>query len=135
MTLKDEIIRKYVRDFDGLLEEMKLFQAQTAWKVLENAVIFLFGRIFRYLSFEDIILGHEKKGSLDGWAWNEKAKKPTVIEFEARSRNFLKDKHDLTKCDLIVCWEDNWEECPVDVLELKYFWEKANEDLTQTRPT
>ena len=24
-----------------------------------------------------------------------------------------------TGCDLIVCWEHNWEECPLEVIELK----------------
>jgi hypothetical protein len=26
--------------------------------------------------------------------------------------------HDLSGCDLIVCWRHNWPECPVEVLEL-----------------
>jgi len=49
------------------------------------------------------------------------------IEFEVCSRTF-KSHHNLKSCDLIVCWEDDWgEECPLDRLELKYFWEKAQE--------
>ena len=40
------------------------------------------------------------------------------IEFEYESRNFLKHGHDLKGCDLIVCWVNNWPECPVEVLEL-----------------
>ena len=41
------------------------------------------------------------------------------IEFEYRSRNFLAHGHDAKGCDLIVCWEHDWEDCPVRVLELK----------------
>jgi hypothetical protein len=41
------------------------------------------------------------------------------IELEYQSRNFLKHMHDLNGCDLIVCWEHNWPECPLEVLELK----------------
>jgi hypothetical protein len=41
------------------------------------------------------------------------------IEFEFRSRNFLTHKHDARKCDLIVCWEDDWKDCRLEVLELK----------------
>jgi hypothetical protein len=41
------------------------------------------------------------------------------IEFEYESRNFLKHNHDPEGCDLIVCWEHNWRECPVEVVELK----------------
>jgi hypothetical protein len=41
------------------------------------------------------------------------------IELEYQSRNFLKHMHDLAGCDLIVCWEHNWPECPLEVLELR----------------
>jgi hypothetical protein len=41
------------------------------------------------------------------------------IEFEYESRSFRTHRHDPKSCDLIVCWEDNWPECPVEVLELK----------------
>ncbi|HEY4679368.1 MAG TPA: hypothetical protein VIJ01_19535 [Candidatus Angelobacter sp.] len=44
---------------------------------------------------------------------------PIRIEFEFESRNFMKHMHDLNGCDLIVCWEHNWPECPIEVLELK----------------
>jgi hypothetical protein len=44
---------------------------------------------------------------------------PVKIEFELESRNFLKHMHDPTGCDLIVCWEHNWPECPLEVIELK----------------
>jgi len=124
--MKDDTIKKYVRDMAGLLEELSEVQAIPSLKVLEIAVVFLFGRIFRFLNFDDITIGHEKAGDLDAWAWNEKNMQDTIIEFEARSRNF-KATHNPMKCDLIVCWKDNWEDCPIDVLELKFFWEKAQE--------
>ena len=41
------------------------------------------------------------------------------IEFEYRSRNFHSHGHDPNGCDVIVCWEHNWPECPVEVLELR----------------
>jgi hypothetical protein len=41
------------------------------------------------------------------------------IEFEFRSRTFRDHGHDPAGCDLIVCWEHNWPECPVEVLELR----------------
>ena len=41
------------------------------------------------------------------------------IECEYESRNFLKHMHEPTGCDLIVCWEHNWPECPLEVVELK----------------
>jgi hypothetical protein len=41
------------------------------------------------------------------------------IEFEFLARNFLQHDHDLSGCDLIVCWEHNWPDCPLEVIELK----------------
>lgn len=41
------------------------------------------------------------------------------IEFEYRSSNFHRHGHDPAKCDLIVCWEHDWERSPVPVLSLK----------------
>ena len=125
--MKKDVIKKYVRELDGLLEEMSLVQAIPAVRIDEKAVIFLFGRIFRFLNFDDVTVGHEKAGDLDAWAWNEREMRDTIIEFEATSRNFDIHKHDPKKCNLIVCWEHNWKQCPsnIEVLELKYLWEKA----------
>jgi hypothetical protein len=41
------------------------------------------------------------------------------IEFEYKSRNFRDHRHDPAGCDLIVCWEHDWPEAPVEVLELR----------------
>jgi hypothetical protein len=41
------------------------------------------------------------------------------VELEQESKNFLKHGHDPNGCDAIVCWEHNWEECPLEVIELK----------------
>jgi hypothetical protein len=43
------------------------------------------------------------------------------IEVEHESKNFLKHGHDPNGCDLIVCWEDNWPEAPVEVISLREF--------------
>jgi hypothetical protein len=42
------------------------------------------------------------------------------IEFEYESRNFRDHRHNAEKCDLIVCWRQNWKDCPANlqVLEL-----------------
>lgn len=40
------------------------------------------------------------------------------IEFEFKSSHF---HHDASKCDMIVCWEHDWKQCPshIEVVELK----------------
>jgi hypothetical protein len=40
------------------------------------------------------------------------------IEFEQRSRHFSLQKHNPEKCDLIVCWRHDWNDCPLDVFEI-----------------
>ena len=42
------------------------------------------------------------------------------IEFELHSRNFVEHQHERKGCDIIVCWEHNWPECPehIEVIEL-----------------
>jgi len=41
-----------------------------------------------------------------------------LIELEYESRNFLEHSHPITGCDLIVCWINNWPDCPLEVIEL-----------------
>jgi hypothetical protein len=40
------------------------------------------------------------------------------IEFEYEARNFLEHQHPITGCDLIVCWINNWPDCPLEVIAL-----------------
>src|SRR5438270_5068019 len=41
------------------------------------------------------------------------------LELEYESRNFLTHMHPPDGCDGIVCWIDNWPECPLEVIELR----------------
>jgi hypothetical protein len=41
------------------------------------------------------------------------------IEFEYKSQNFALHKHNKNDCNLIVCWENDWVDCPIEVLCLK----------------
>jgi len=36
-----------------------------------------------------------------------------------RSSDFKAHKHPVNGCDLIICWEHDWKDCPLEVLELK----------------
>jgi hypothetical protein len=40
-------------------------------------------------------------------------------EFEYRASDFKTHGHDISQCDLIICWENDWDECPIEILELK----------------
>lgn len=49
----------------------------------------------------------------------EKDGKKYLIEFEYLSSNFMQHGHDVTKCDLIVCWKNNLtDDMPVRIIEL-----------------
>ena len=126
--MKEEVIRKYVKNLDGLIadlgggiSEVFVFQVPS-----ESMVVFLFGTIFKHLNFKDILIKDEKKGELDAVAEMDDGE--IAIEFEANSRDFRRHKHDPSKCNLLVCWNDNWQDASenIDILELKYFWEKTN---------
>ena len=86
----------------------------------EQGVVLLFGMVasdFGYVvesvatGFPDCEAKRRIKGPAESW---ERIR----IEFEYQSKNFLDHGHDPSQCDVIVCWEDNWPECPIEVLKL-----------------
>lgn len=44
---------------------------------------------------------------------------PCRAEFEFKASNFQLHKHPVDGCDLIICWENDWTDCPLEILELK----------------
>lgn len=86
----------------------------------ENGVIFLFGKVMEDLNIyvEEIKPGFPdciaRRYTGKGWA-------RIRIEFEYMSKNFDLHRHDPSECDVIVCWEHNWQNCPsnLEVIELK----------------
>ncbi|MEW6042192.1 MAG: hypothetical protein AB1633_11795, partial [Elusimicrobiota bacterium] len=83
----------------------------------ENGVVFLFGKVADDLNMyvEEI-----KPGFPDCIArrFNGKGWERVAIEFEYVSKNFLLHKHNSKECDIIVCWEHDWADCPLEVIEL-----------------
>jgi hypothetical protein len=100
----------------------------------EQGVLFLFGAIAEDLGFA---VTHVQSGFPDVEAMREVA--PGIwqrvdIELEKESRNFLGHGHDPSKCDLIVCWEHNWPECPLEVIELKTEFERLQREGWRRSP-
>lgn len=94
--------------------------------VEENGVIFLFSKLTNDLN---LYIETIRKGFPDCIAkryvgksqWEE-----VNIEFEFKTSDFKRHGHlntmkSGTKCDMIVCWEHDWKDCPkhIEVLELK----------------
>lgn len=87
----------------------------------EQGVVYLFGMISYELGFlvEAIHTSYpdcEAKRCIDRKRnrWQR-----VRIEFEYQSSNFRDHGHDPSNCDLIVCWEHNWPESPLEVIELR----------------
>ena len=97
-------------DFRGLRHE----------PVNENGVVFLFGMVARELGYlvEAVQSGYpdcEAKRQVGPCRWQR-----VRIEFEYESRNFRDHGHSPEGCDVIVCWNHNWYECPkqLEVVDL-----------------
>jgi len=87
----------------------------------EQGVIFLFAKISEEIGFniEALRSGYP---DCEGTRLIDKSKNkwgPVLIEFEYNSKSFLDHGHDPEKCDVIVCWTNDWPECPLEVIELK----------------
>jgi HNH endonuclease len=90
----------------------------------ENGVLVLFGAMAEKLGF---LILRVQVGFPDVEAWRivgPDRLQRVKIEVEYQSRNFVAHHHNAKGCDLIVCWEHNWPECPVEVIELKRLMEK-----------
>jgi len=88
--------------------------------VNELGVIFLFAKYHRDLGIEYI--EGIQQGFPDAFGRRKIGKvgyEPVNIEFEFKSLDFKNHQHDPKECDIIVCWEHNWKECPLEVIELK----------------
>lgn len=87
--------------------------------VSEQGVVFLFGKIIEDLNMyiEEIRTAYPDcvgRRYVGRGRWER-----ISIEFEYKSSGFLQHKHDPKQCDIIVCWEHDWEGCPLEVIELK----------------
>jgi hypothetical protein len=84
----------------------------------ENGVIFLFGKVMEDLN---MYIEEIKPGFPDciGRRFTGKGWERIYIEFEYKSFHFQQHDHDTNECDVIVCWEHDWPECPIEVIELR----------------
>jgi hypothetical protein len=84
----------------------------------EQGVVFLFGKVIEDLNMYIELI---RTGYPDciGRRFVGKGWEKVYIEFEYNSKAFEDHGHDPKKCDIIVCWEHDWENCPLEVIELK----------------
>jgi hypothetical protein len=96
------------------------FRGMLRTPVNEIGVVALFVLCAQDLGFEIESLS---SGFPDCLAWRRVGSgrwQQVRIEFEFLSRNFVDHNHDVTGCELIVCWEHDWTDgCPLEVIVLK----------------
>jgi hypothetical protein len=84
----------------------------------ENGVVYLFGKVTEdlHMYVEEIKPGFPdciaRRFTGKGW---ERIR----VEFEFRSSHFKQHGHDPEACDVVICWEHDWEDCPIEVIELR----------------
>ncbi len=83
----------------------------------EQGVIVIFSKIAEDIGFLIVNIRESFPDCLALRKTSDKNKK-VLIEFEYKSKNFKDHGHDADKCDLIVCWEHNWEDYPKEKLEI-----------------
>jgi hypothetical protein len=96
--------------------------------VNEMGVVSLFAQYAQSLGY--VIMGIQAAFP-DAIVYEIKTDRMLRVEFEYVSKNFHRHKHDPAGCDLIICWEHDWKECPLPVMQLWTIHEKEPvEDLT-----
>ncbi len=86
--------------------------------VSEQGVVFLFGKLIEDLNMyiEEIRTAYP---DCIGRRFTGKGWEKVYIEFEYLSSNFRQHGHNPDECNIVVCWEHDWKECPIEVIELK----------------
>lgn len=83
--------------------------------VNEMGVVSLFAQYSQGLGY---VIMEIQAAFPDATLYEISTKRMIKVEFEYKAKNFKSHKHDITGCDLIICWENNWKDCPLKVLEL-----------------
>lgn len=102
----------------SIVGELINFRGLVYSPVNENGVVFLFGKVVEDLNMyvEEITPGFP---DCIGRRFTGKGWERVNIEFEYKSSNFQAHGHDPRNCDIIVCWEHDWRECPIEVIPLR----------------
>jgi hypothetical protein len=116
-TIKPKVSRKKTR----ALGESVHFRGLKFAPLNDKGVAYLFGMVSHELGFVIEALRAEVpdcegKRCLDttGNQWEH-----VKLSFEYKSSDFKKHGHSEDESDIIVCWLHDWDDCPLEVLELR----------------
>jgi len=87
----------------------------------EQGVVFIFGKVCKELGFQIEAIQTGFPDCKGKYLYDAKKNQwaDALIEFEFKAANFKDHGHDPTQCNFIVCWENDWYDCPITVIELK----------------
>jgi len=114
-TVKENEIRPH---FEGRILGFRSFAYIPTY---EQEVVAIFSNISQEIGFEIVTIREEFPDckARRKTSQNRDRYKDCLIEFELSASDFIKHKHPINGCDLIICWENNWPDCPLEILELK----------------
>lgn len=94
----------------------------------EKGILLLFGHYMQKLGFshvEEIRTGFPDAIAIRS-VGNGKYQR-VRIGFEFNSSSFPEKSNNINDCDVIVCWNHDWNDCPIEVIELsKVLFDKGN---------
>lgn len=103
---------------DSIVGDLINFRGLVYSPINEQGVVFLFGKVAADLNMyvEEIKPGFPDciARRFTGRGWDR-----VRVEFEFESKNFLQHKHNHEDADLVICWDHNWPNCPLEVIELR----------------
>jgi hypothetical protein len=113
------VVRKMQVLHDRPIYGLPMFAPFSFAPTNEQGVLFVFGGVAHELGF---CITRVQTGFPDVEAMREVGPnkcQPVKLELEYESKNFLLHMHPLDGCDGIVCWLNNWPDCPLEVIELR----------------
>lgn len=81
----------------------------------EMGVVYIFASYHRKLGFPFIVRMRKRFPDVTAIDTRGEVKR---IELEYRASNFAQHGHPPEGCDFLVCWENDWEEAPLDKLKI-----------------
>ena len=84
-------------------------------------VVYLFGMVSQELGFVIESFRHEYPDCEGRRCFDRENDKWEYVKitFEFRSSEFREKEYNENECDILVCWTHDWDECPLEVLELR----------------
>ena len=92
----------------GGKEQLFECEVRERWRIL-NHLHNYYKVVISQEGFPDLLL-EDREGNL------------IRCEVETDSKHFISHKHNIDECDLIICWNHNWRNCPIPVFVVSVPW-------------